>query len=353
MGIKHILLFLFLLPLAGTLKSQSVEYGVELDTNHMMIGDQQHLTFKLKGELGMKISFPQLKDTVTKGVEVISGPIFDSIQEADGRWLFEAKYVISAFDTGVYVLPAMPISIESNEYNNVLRTEPMAFVVNTYQVDAEKGNYDIVMPYKAPLTFIEVLPYLLYGLIAVVILLLAWWFWRRYKKNKPLFTPKKEEIPPYIKAIRSLDEIKNDKLWQSGYEKEYYTRLTDIVRQYLGGEFNISAMEQTSNETLKEMDGCQKIDKSEREKMAEMLSTADFVKFAKYTPLQDENARYLDSAYSFVNTTHQRLQAERDEQERIEEEERKRLEEVARVEEEKRVKEEEKAQITTEEKIEN
>ena len=54
-----------------------------------------------------------------------------------------------------------------------------------------------------------------------------------------------------------------------------------------------------------------------------MLTTADYVKFAKFTPLQDENARYLDSAYDFVNTTHQRLEAEIAEEQRKAEEERK------------------------------
>ena len=39
--------------------------------------------------------------------------------------------------------------------------------------------------------------------------------------------------------------------------------------------------------------------------------------------MQDENARYLDSAYDFVNTTHQRLEAEIAEEKRKAEEERK------------------------------
>lgn len=310
MFLKQILLSVFLLLGVASLSAQNIEYGVGLDTNYMLIGDQQHLTFKVKSEPGIRIVFPQLQDTVVQGVEIISGPVRDSVKEKDGRWLFEEKYVITAFDTGVYMIPPMPITVEGEEYNNVLRTDPVAFVVNTYEVDAEKGNYDIVMPYAAPWTFAEILPYLLWTLLGVAIILLGWWLWQRHKKNKPLFAAKKEEIPPYVKAIRSLDEIKGNKLWQAGNEKEYYTRLTDTVRQYLDDQFAIPAMEQTTGETMRSLDGCREVEAKEREKVADMLTTADYVKFAKFTPLQDENARYLDSAYDFVNQTHQRLQAE-------------------------------------------
>lgn len=46
--LKQILLYLCLFLGVATLKAQHVEYGVALDTNYMMIGDQQHLTFKAK-----------------------------------------------------------------------------------------------------------------------------------------------------------------------------------------------------------------------------------------------------------------------------------------------------------------
>ena len=191
------------------------------------------------------------------------------------------------------------------------------------------------MPYDAPWTFAEILPYLLWVLLGLAIVGLIWLYWSRWRKNKPLFTPKKEEIPPYVKAIRSLDQLKEGKLWQSGKEKEYYTRLTDTVRMYLDEEFQIPAMEQTSGEILQALAGCREVERSEREHMAEMLTTADYVKFAKFTPLQDENARYLNAAYDFVNNTHQRIEAELAEQQRKEEEEKAKAKELEEAEAEK------------------
>ena len=320
MRLKLILLILSFSLCGGVLRAQNAEYGAMIDTTYMMIGDQQHLTFQVKGDAGLKVGFPLLKDTVSRGIEIISGPVRDSVKEGDGKWLFRETYVITAFDTGVYVIPSLPIQIENQDYNNVVRTDPLSFVVNTFEVDPQKGNYDIVMPYGAPWTLAEVLPYILWTLLGLAVIAGVWWFIVQRRKNRPLFAPKKEEIPPYVKAIQSLDEIKAEKLWQAGKEKEYYTKLTDTVRQYLDDEFRIPAMEQTSAETVKAVAACPLVDTSDRERVTDMLATADFVKFAKYTPLQDESVRYLDSAYDFVNNTHQRLQQELSEQQRQREE---------------------------------
>lgn len=314
--VRWMILAVSLLWGAGTLQAQHLEYGAALDTNYMLIGDQQQFKLIVKAEEGVKVIFPRLEDTLIKGVEILAGPIRDSIRQKDGNWWFEEKYVITAFDTGVYVIPEIPITIETEGYNNVLRTNPLTFIVNTFQVDPQKGNYDIVLPYAAPWTFAEIAKYVLWGILGLAVLGVALWLYLRYRKRQPLFTARKEEIPPYVKAIRSLDEIKMEKLWQAGREKEYYTKLTDTVRQYLDDEFQIPAMEQTSAETLAALKSCPQAESQETARLEEMMTTADFVKFAKFTPLQDENARYLDTAYDFVNHTHQRLQAERAEEER-------------------------------------
>lgn len=310
MYIRRISFLLLLILGFGTLVAQNIEYGVGVDTNFMLIGDQQHLTFQVKTPSGVQIVFPHLQDTVVRGVEIISGPVRDSVQEDDGRWLISEQYVITSFDTGLYVIPSLPITIKANEYDNVLRTDPLGFYVNTYVVDLQKGHYDIVMPKEAPWSFREILPYVLWSLLGLVVIGGIVWLIIRLRKNKPLFVQEKQVIPPYEQAICSLDGIKEERLWQAGREKEFYTRLTDTVRLYLEGNFGVSAMEQTSVETLRELKDNKFVDSRDREQLATLLETADFVKFAKFTPLQDENTRYLEVAYAFVKSTHERWLAE-------------------------------------------
>jgi len=300
----------------GGISAQNIEYGMELDTAYMLIGDQQHLTFKLESDGALKINFPQLKDTIVRGVEIISGPVRDSLKGKNGKWLYTERYMITAFDTGVYVIPSFPIVVEDENYNNVVRTEPLAFVVNTYKVDEQQGYYDIVAPYGAPWNFVEILPYLWWIIGGGIVVALVVWYLIRRKKNKPLFTREVVRIPPYEKALKELEHLKTEKLWQSGKVKAYYTSLTDTVRQYIVGELQIPAMEQTSVETLQALQGRKEVSTEDREQLAKMLETSDFVKFAKSTPLPEENIQNMDIAYRFLNNTHNRILEKQAEEEK-------------------------------------
>lgn len=312
---KYILLLIILIGCGtGRMFAQNLEYGAELDTTYMMIGDQQHLRFKVKSDEALTVKFPLLKDTVVNGVEIIAGPVRDSVKEKDGKWLFQESYVITVFDTGVYVIPSVALSVENEDYNRVLRTEPLAFAVNTYKVDEQKGNYDIVAPYHTPVNFAEILPWILWIGGGLLLIALIVWYIVRLRKNKPLFmAEKKVHIPPYDTAIKELEQLKNEKLWQAGKVKEYYTRLTDTVRQYVADELQIPAMEQTSFETVQALERIKLADAKEVEKVSAMLQAADFVKFAKLTPLPDENVRNLNIAYDFLNHTHDRLKSSQEE----------------------------------------
>ena len=147
---RIILFVIVLLGCVTALKAQNREYSAEIDTNYILIGDQIHFRMKVKAEPGVKVAFPQLKDTIVQGIEIISGPVRDSIMEKDGRVLVQESYVITSFDSGVFVIPPMPIEIQQESYNNTLRTDPLHLIVNTFVVDQQKGNYDIVMPLAAP-----------------------------------------------------------------------------------------------------------------------------------------------------------------------------------------------------------
>ena len=304
---RLILLLLVLLCGVGGVKAQNVEYIAELDTNYIMIGDQIHFRMKVLAEPGARVNFPVLKDTLAKGIEIVSGPVRDSVEERDGRMLIEESYVITSFDTGVYVLPSVPIQVLREDFNNVLRTDPIQLIVNTYVVDLQKGYNDIVMPKSAPWTFGEILPYVLWVLLGLAVVALIVWIVRKRKRHEPIFANVKPAIPPYELAIQALEEIKKEKLWQSGKTKEYYTRLTDAIRTYLNGELGISAMEQTSFETLRDLEKNKNVTKEQREKLAMMFETADFVKFAKAEPLPNENESNLNIAYGFVNETNETI----------------------------------------------
>jgi hypothetical protein len=104
-------------------------------------------------------------------------------------------------------------------------------------------------------------------------------------------------------ALEKLDAIKEKKIWQQGQVKEYHTQLTDVVREYIARRFDVSSVEQTSDETLRDIRPLLIERKDLYEQLRKMLTLADLVKFAKWSTTPDENELSLRNAYTFVKET--------------------------------------------------
>lgn len=307
------------LATAGAL-AQQVEYVAEVDTNYLLIGDQVRLTLKVKAAEGMRVTFPLLKDTVTRGVEILEGPARDSTRgRGEARVTVQEMYVLTAFDTGVYVIPALPIEVEREGYRTVLLTDPLSLIVNTYAVDEEKGYADIAPPKDAPWRLSESWPYVLWGWVVLAVAVGIVVLVIRSRSRGSLFSREKAPVPPYVLAIQALDEIREEKPWQHGRMKEYYTRLTSALRGYMEGDLDIPALEQTTREILLLLEGREEVGQQERAALEELLEAADLVKFARAVPLPDEVLLHLNVAYDFVNRTNERVQQRRAEEKEREE----------------------------------
>jgi hypothetical protein len=139
------------------------------------------------------------------------------------------------------------------------------------------------------------------GLLAALVLAVIYLVLK--KKNKGYFFTPPEVLPAHVRAIQSLDKLKAEKIGlQEGREKEFYTKIADILRIYLAERYGINALEMTSGEILNEIRKVNDAD-SVYENLKQILSVADLVKFAKYKPYPDENDLSMMNAYLFVNQT--------------------------------------------------
>ena len=102
----------------------------------------------------------------------------------------------------------------------------------------------------------------------------------RYKKEGTVLK-KKPEPTPYETAIKDLRELKAKNLWEQGMEKEYFTRLTDISANLpCSPVWHKIAMEMTSREIMDHL-LFKAMSRIRRDYVRQILSVADFVKFAK------------------------------------------------------------------------
>ena len=137
--------------------------------------------------------------------------------------------------------------------------------------------------------------------LAALLFALRYHLSKRGKHLRDLFKPA-PPAPPHVEAIRALEGLHNQKLWQNNKHKAYYSGLTDILRRYLAGRYGIGALEMTSDEII---DAVRPLDLPRKSAMelTALLREADLVKFAKATPEAARNEEAYQWAYYFVEET--------------------------------------------------
>ena len=103
--------------------------------------------------------------------------------------------------------------------------------------------------------------------------------------------------------MKAIDEIKQEHMVTAEDPKEYYTRLTDTLRQYINERYGFNAMEMTSSEIIERLMSTD--DPKSLDELRQLFTTADLVKFAKYSTMINENDANLVSAIDFINQTKQ------------------------------------------------
>lgn len=285
--------------MAAVAQSFSV-YG-KLEPSKIVIGDQTKLSYELTQDKSERVSCPVFSDTITKGVELVETLKPDTIDLGGGRIQVKLDYMVTAFDSGFYFIPAQKfVSI-----NDSVQSKPLGLLVDT----VETGEQAEINPVKdimdPPFLWSEFFYWAGIVLLVLLIVALIIYMIMRERVNKKLdFVFHREEpaIPPYQIALQQLEEVKSEKAWQSGDIKAFYTRVTDIMREYMMGQFSINAMELTTDEILALTKKNPEFEQV-RQILKEVLELSDLVKFAKFIPLEDENNRSMLNAFAFVEKT--------------------------------------------------
>ena len=305
--LKKIVIFIFLCVLFRvSVNAQEVNANLHLDKNKITVGDQVKLTISVTSPKDYLVNFPVFKDSLLSGVEIVNIAPVDSVFSQDKKTrTLNQVYTITAFDSGFYYIKSFDIQYKKPKdpgFSSLL-SDSISLTVHTIPVDTTKAIKDIKEPLGAPLTLIEILQYLgmLLGLILIVLAIIYVIY--KVRRKEPLIKfPEKPKPPAHVIALETLEALKNKKLWQTGFIKEYHSELTDIVRTYIEKRFLVNAMEMVTDEIMEALIGIS-LDKENLENLKAILQLADIVKFAKGTPLPAENERSFNDAVSFVKST--------------------------------------------------
>lgn len=268
----------------------------------IMIGDQPVLTVTVTKDVSQKVFFPEFEKELMEGVEVLRQGEIDTVKVDGSRQMeLTRRYLVTIFDAGDYTLNGFPVVHVDGERTDTLLSEPLSITVNTYAIDTTTQKiYDIKTPIDAPLQLAEIRDYIVIGLLALALIAIIIYIIIRLKYKDTMFA--RPKLPPHVIAVSELQKIKEMELWQHGKHKEYYTLLTDTLRDYLEGRFGKNAMEMTTDEIMSSIKE-DVIGERDKEMLYELLSLADLVKFAKYIPDKEDNEIAFQRAYEFVEHT--------------------------------------------------
>jgi hypothetical protein len=284
---KRLLYYTFLLAFP-MLYAQEVK--VETNTKNIKIGEQIQYKVSVETPADTPVSFPEGQTFAP--LEMVKTRAADTLRDG-GKYRLVKEYYLTQFDEGKYTIPSQKIRINNKDYF----TDSLLVEVHTVAIDTLKQPlYDIkpIQEVKKPFTS--------YGwiltIIAAVLLLLivAFVYFVFIRKKKLPFLQTQKKLPPFDRAIQDLKELQNSKYLIQSQHKEYYTRLTDIVKAYLEEEVHILAKESTTDELLTKINLLQEkgklnLNQETITNLKRVLQTADLVKFAKNKP-SDDNAEY-------------------------------------------------------------
>ncbi|MBO5807693.1 MAG: hypothetical protein J6Q98_05805 [Bacteroidaceae bacterium] len=292
----------FLLLGACSIEAQNVVLNAEIDTFQMLIGEQTTVRLELSVDSGWNVRMPQPGKELVPGIELLEKRSGFSTLNNGRRNVYTDEYLITSFDSTLYTIPPFEVFVNDSSYlSNELALAVYSIPIDTANLQNICGPKGVM---EVELTWEEYRDSVYLGYLLIFMSVVLVWVIFRLVNNKPIIRiiKIKPKQPSHMVALGKIEEIKSDSSWRTdGNAKEYYTRLTDTLREYMHDRFGFNATEMTTSEIVASL---QKVDKEGNlNELKEILEVADLVKFAKLHPSMNENDRNLMNAIEYVNTT--------------------------------------------------
>ncbi len=299
------LLLVALMAAVGVVRGQEPVRltDARFEPQEVVLGDHFDLVMEVEAAEGCAVAFPDLSAGFAEGeIELIKDGEVDTISRGEGLLGLRKRYTLIGFEANRYAIDSLGVLYATSPERIDTLLSRVALEVNIAMIPTDSTQttiYPIKPPMKVSLRVGEVAGYVGAILLGVVLLFLL----IRYiaalvgrRSKRVVVTPAE---PPHVVAIRRLEQLHNQKLWQNGRLKEYYTALTDILREYLDGRYGVDAPEMTSEEILSAL---KRVGVSAKHyaDLQRLLGESDLVKFAKYLPEQEYHEEAYYKVYYFV-----------------------------------------------------
>lgn len=278
--------------------------SVSVDSTTLFIGDQTDMHLQVTHDKQEVVQMPIYGETLMPGIEIVDRTIVDTTYLANDQVQLNQYLTLTSFADSLFYISPIPFV---NGDDTIFSEGISLNVVQPFEMDsADMAITDIKDIYKAKIWWWGIIRWILLALLCIGLGIGIYYLARyiaQHKKGEEITKPSEPQRPAEEIALEALDQIKREKIWQSGQTKQYHTQLTDVIRTYIAQRYDFSSNEKTSDEILREMHIRLQDNRDLYNQLRKMLQLADLVKFAKWETTPDENELSLRIAYDFVHQT--------------------------------------------------
>lgn len=279
-----------------------ISIKTEVDTTKATIGDRIKLNVHLLYPEGTVFEFPEVKKSLGD-FEVISSSL-SKPKKISGGYEQDWTLSLAVFDTGRISIPALEIKARLPEdTTKILAFQTDSPIVEVFSV-LPPGTVE-PRDIKPPFPIRRLIPWdiIIFLLLLLVIIVFGVFYYRRWKRLHPVVVINEKFLePPHIIAFRRLNNLKEKNYSSPDDQKEYYSALSEILREYLERRYYIHALEMTTDEIFESFRSLGVGDRCVEE-FNSVFQKSDLVKFAKYVPPLNEIPIDLVQAHSCVEMT--------------------------------------------------
>ena len=242
---------------------------VRLSHESMTVAEILLLEIEIFSRESRDVQLPTLKDFLSSEFEVRVTNTDPPFLEESNLIRWSRSFELLPFLPGVYKIPAISILLDADRGIIIKTDEIFVDVISVIpETDMSPQLRENTKLYRVPMR-IELIILLVFGSLILVFLVFIlirrgkrWINYRRAKKNFRW---------PYEIAIADLKDLKAEHSINNMETSVFYTKVSDVMRQYLRQRFFIHAPERTTEEVLSKLQSSNTLTQNEGLSLTEFL----------------------------------------------------------------------------------
>jgi hypothetical protein len=268
------------------------------NTDHCRIGEQVVLKLCLR-QAGADVRYTPYSAVIPcemrldssaltqDGSLEIIGSFKDTTYRRNGARTWEGTYTVTAWDTGVYVLPRILVDPGKGDTIYQVQPKPLTVSFEKKKIDDSLEEVPVVVENDSWIAkyWLAVLVPLVIVIIGVIIILSV----VRKKNRAP-----QRQLSLKDRTRLQLGDLRKKALWKDNRLNEHYIEFSFLLRSFLSERYELNLMERTTFETILLL-RTREIPEPTLERIRRLLQESDIVKFGMGVP--DEESILLSLNY--------------------------------------------------------